>query len=45
MEVIETIVIQSTDLQGKEKTASVADTEKTKAGEFKRSRPVRSFHL
>lgn len=45
MEVMETIVIQSAEVEGKDKAASVADTEKTKAGEFKRSLLVGSFHL
>lgn len=37
MEVMETIVIQGAEVEGKDKAASVADTDKTKAGEFKRS--------
>lgn len=45
MEVIETIVIQSAEVEGKDKAASAADSEKTKAGEFKLTRPVGSFHL
>lgn len=45
MEVIETIVIQSAEVEGKETVVSTADTDKTKAGEFKRSLPVNSFHL
>lgn len=45
MEVMETIMIQSAEVEGNDKAASVADTEKTKAGEFKRSLLVGSFHL
>lgn len=45
MEVIETIVLQSAEVEGKEKAASAADIEKTKAGEFKITLPVGSFHL
>lgn len=45
MEVIETIVIQSAEVEGKETVVSTADPDKTKAGEFKRSLPVDSFHL
>lgn len=45
MEVMETIVIQSAEVEGKDKAASAADTEKTKAGEFKITLPVGSFHL
>lgn len=45
MEVMETIVIQSAEVERKDKAASAADTEKTKAGEFKITLPVGSFHL
>lgn len=45
MEVMETIVIQSAEVEGKDKATSAADPEKTKAGEFKITLPVGSFHL
>lgn len=45
MEVMETIVIHSAEVEGKDKATSAADREKTKAGEFKITLPVGSFHL
>lgn len=43
MEVIETIVIQSAEVEGKETVVSTVDTDKTKAGWY-HSLKVDSFH-